>query len=178
MAIQEKLAAEERKALLAAIKKHNGNVTLAAKETGMTHERMRYRITKVYPELDVKAQELRESAQGGRGRPRKAREGNRSKKSVLAAWNRHTSIAATAKDLNLPASTTRDLLVEYGEIETASELEDQERKALQAAIRNCKGSVTLAAKEVGMTHQRMQYRITNVYPELDVEARELREVTT
>jgi len=111
-----RLEAVERKHIERVLRACHGNIKHSAAALNMTPETLRYRVNKVHHDLGELARELRSARgnRGGRGRPRNARKGSRSKSALKRAYKEHGTIAATAKALELPTSSTRDLLREYG----------------------------------------------------------------
>lgn len=91
----------------------SGNLKSASEILGMPKSTFSTALRRKHPKLLDYARSLRARQGNERGRPRNTDPAH-NKKSVGTAWRRSKHcIAVAARDLSIPASTLRDLLIRY-----------------------------------------------------------------
>lgn len=104
----------EAKKLGEALRTTSGSLRRAAELLEMPHSTLATLLQRKHPELLDKARALRAKNGNELGRPRDNKP-EHSKRVVLAAWKKNGNVlSATARALDIPPSTLRDLLIRYG----------------------------------------------------------------
>jgi len=111
--LQESVHEFEAQRIDAALTQANGNLRIAAEALGIPKSTLATILQRKHPVLLQKSRQLRAHCGNERGRPR-SDNASHDMDAVLAAWSKSGEIlAVAARDLKIPASTLRDLLVRY-----------------------------------------------------------------
>lgn len=115
--LQEEMNAFESAKIRKALTKSDGNLKKAAAILSMPVTTLASALQRRHRDLIDFARNLRAKKGNARGRPR-IEANARTKRAVKAAWGKSDGVLAeAARDLKLPASSTRQLLLRYGLIE-------------------------------------------------------------